>query len=143
MGAADNKRAIYRGFLRLHTTMEKTASEGMRRVGKASFELLIQKHAERDPDMNHLLEENTMAYAVARDGVVFDSDKHSGRGDYDPGMALEMATSMAETASKGFVSVLTSDMINDWYDGDLEMGFLHEIRNEIRESINNYFPTTT
>jgi hypothetical protein len=142
MGAADNKRAIYRGFLRLHTTMEKTASEGMRRVGKAALDLVVQAHREHDPGLMHLHEDNTLGYAVARDGVVYDSGKYSVNSEYDPGFASETASDIAST-TKGFVAVMLSDMGSSWYRDHMEIGFLFEARDEIRDKINDFFPTTT
>jgi hypothetical protein len=111
-------------------------------VGKAALDFVVQAHREHDSGMMHIHEDNTLAYAVARDGDVFDSGKFSGGGEYEPGLAADEAKEIA-SATKGFVAVMFSDMTGGWYNATLEMDFLALAREEIRNSINNYFPTTT
>ncbi len=124
-----NKNAIERGFKSLKTQADSTENVVMRNIARDLLHQLLRFHDEYDA-VNHQVEENTLAYALAHNGTIVESGFHRG-GDKDdlPGDALEQATDVA-TSNHGWVAVILSDMMG-FYDFPKEEDMLHDTASEI------------
>lgn len=132
-----NKNTIARAFLRFRKEEESIIREGMARVAKAGMDYLVQAHEQFQSGLHHPDEDDTMAYAVAHDGVVVESGAYNGGGGDIPGDAKNKAIELL-SGSKGWTAIIISDM-EGWYRVDWEMGFLQSSADEIMEKFTRYF----
>ena len=117
--STQNRNTITKSFQRLRKSEDAISREGMVRVVKAGME-------------------NTLAYAIAHDGVVVESGRHNGIGSDDmPGEAQSKAASLL-SGTTGWTAVILSEM-EGWYRVDWEMNFLHSSADEIRNKFHTYF----
>lgn len=134
---AQNKRTIEQAFSRFRKEEEDIVREGMERVAKAGIAFLVEAHKQFREGLSHPHEDDTMAYAVAHDGIIVVSNSYFGGGDEIPGDARSKAEGLL-SGTKGWTAIILSDM-EGWYRIDWEMGFLHSSAEDIRDNFTKYF----
>ena len=131
-----NNATIQKAFARLANSEETIVRNGIVALAEAGLAYLIESH-DSFGDMHHTHETNTLAYAVAHDGVVFKGEYLNG-GEADmPGNALQTATQML-SGTKGWCAIILSDM-EGWYRVDWEMHFLHYSIAQIKQNFHSFF----
>ena len=131
-----NNSTIDKAFARLRKSEEAIIREGMIRLAEAGLQYLIKSH-DSFGDMQHTHETNTLAYAVAHDGVVERGEYLNGGGSDVSGDALQAATKML-SGTKGWCAIILSDM-EGWYRVDWEMHFLHYSEAQIKQNFHSFF----
>ena len=119
-----NQNAIKRGFSHLATYANNTVRVVATNMAHDGLASLIEVHrlmiGGHDGHHFHLIEENTLGYAVAHDGVVVETGYHHGSGNEPlPGEAVEMAKIITE-GTIGWRVVIISDLLWAHYDGHEE-----------------------
>lgn len=132
-----NKSTIAGAFARLQKAEEDAIAKGMCRLAKAGLEYLVEAHDSFGYVLRHTEETNTLAYAVAKDGVIVVSDYLDGGSGDLPGNAREKAATIL-SGTKGWAAVIVSDM-EGWYRVDWEMHFLHISVAQIKENFHSFF----
>lgn len=131
-----NNATIQKAFARLAKSEETIVRNGIVALAEAGLAYLIESH-DSFGDMRHTNETDTLAYAVAHDGVVFKGEYLNG-GDADmPGDALQTATKIL-SGTKGWCAIILSDM-KGWYRVDWEMHFLHYSIAQIKQNFHSFF----
>ena len=134
---AQNNATIKRAFTRLQSTEQKTCSAGIKLLAKAGLDYLVDAHNAQKADLHHVGETDTLAYAVAHDGVIVATGFHNG-GDADlPGSAVQKASDLL-AGTEGWVAVILSDM-EGWYRVDWEMNFLYRSVEDIKRNFHSFF----
>lgn len=134
---SQNRQVIKNAFKRLRQSEYDTVKAGAIAVAEAGLQYVIDAHEGSPYMMHHLEEKDTMAYAVAYDGVIVAAKSHEG-GDSDlPGSAMGTAKSIV-SQSHGWVIIVLSDMAG-WYRADWEVNFLNYSADEIRANFHKFF----
>lgn len=123
----NNITKINRGFTVLADAMSRIISEGMERVGERSLDFLLRGHEVKHDGVawRHPSESDTLGYAVIHDGEIVRAVSHEG-GDIQPwGDIMQVLHQVASEYPKGWVTIVASDMANDWYRVDWEIDFLN------------------
>lgn len=131
-----NRNAIKRGFERLKKTADFTCRNVVVNMGRDGLIQLVDAHRllidGHDGHHLHLIEENTLGYAVAHDGMIIESGYHNGSGiEPLPGEAMEMARTFLQ-GLHGWRAVILSDMKWGHYDGH-EEDMLNYAREVLRD----------
>jgi len=137
MSEQSNKKVIAAAFARLRKVEQEVMLDGMQRLAEAGIEYLISAHNDHAALMHHTQEDDTLAWALARDGKILRSEAHHGGGDDIPGDATDKARAIAES-TKGWAVIILSDM-EGWYREDLEMDFLVSAANGIKNNFHSFF----
>ena len=133
-----NSKVIAKAFSRLASNEERIIGEGLRRLALTGLAFLVEAH-DLHPIAHHHPEENdTMAYAVARDGKVFEAGAFSG-GESVPNSNAESKARGLVAGMPGWAAVILSDMGRDWYRVDWEMQFLQYSADQIRDNFHKIF----
>lgn len=132
-----NKSVIDRAFKHLADSQEQSVREGMVKIAEAGMAFLVEAHENHADNMMHTEEEDTMAYAIAHDGMVIKSGYYRGGGDDFPGDAMNKAKALLSRTS-GWVAIVLSEM-EGWYRVDWEMNFLHYSAEHIRSNFSKFF----
>lgn len=133
-----NESVIKRAFARLSASEQDVALRGMVSLAQAGMAFLVEAHDNRRAGLSHTEEEDTMAYAVARDGQIVESGFYKGGdGTEIPGDAMSTAERLV-SGSTGWVAIILSDM-EGWYRVDWEMDFLHYSADHIKSNFNKFF----
>lgn len=136
--STQNRNTITKSFQRLRKSEDAISREGMVRVVKAGMDSLLEAHYNHPIAHEHPEEENTLAYAIAHDGVIVESGRHNGIGSDDmPGEAQSKAASLL-SGTTGWTAVILSEM-EGWYRVDWEWNFLRSSADEIRNKFHTYF----
>ena len=132
-----NKSVIYRAFARLRKSEEAVIREGMYGLLDAALEWLHEAHEEW---MHHENENDTLGWALIHDGNIVEAVSQS-KGEWTPnGDALGRLQAIAsEVPSGAWTGVVLSDMANNWYRVDWEMGFLTYSKDEVKSHFHQFF----
>ena len=137
MGQNQNKATIERAFARLQERKDAIIREGMIRLAKAGLEYLVEVHNMHEMFMQHVTENDTMAYAVSHNGQIIASGYHNGGEDGFPGSADTIATSLL-TGTSGWVAIILSEM-EGYYRVDYEQDFLFDVSFKTAAEFQTYF----
>lgn len=133
-----NRATIKRGFRWLEKSEGEIVKKGMVALAEAGLSYLVDAHRQHAANMMHTTEDDTLAYAVAHDGVIVSAGSHNGSGGEDmPGDAINKARALL-TGTSGWVAIILSEM-EGWYRLDYENGFLQYSADEIRANFNQFF----
>lgn len=132
-----NKSVIYKAFARLNKSEEAVIKNGMYGLLNAALEWLHEAH---DEWMHHENESDTLGWALIHDGQVLEAVSQS-KGEWTArGDALGRLQRIAsEVPSGAWVGVVLSDMANNWYRVDWEMGFLSYSADEVKSHFHDFF----
>lgn len=135
---AQNKAAIQRGLDRLRNREDEIVRNGMYGLLNAALEYLHQAH---EGWMHHENEDDTLGWALVRDGQILEIASQS-KGELTPrGDAIGRLEAIA-SGTKGWTGIVLSDMDNSWYRVDWEMNFLHVTADEVRDNFSKFFKPT-
>jgi len=137
MGKEKNESTIKRAFARLQERKDTIIREGMINLAKAGLEYLVAVHNMHEMFMAHTTETDTLAYAVAHDGLIVASGCHNGGDDDLPGSATDAAISILSGTS-GWVAVILSEM-EGYYRVDYEQDFLFDVSFHTVAEFQTYF----
>lgn len=134
---AENDRKIENSLAGLRKRKDELVKAGMYRLLEAGLSYLQEAH---DPDMKHENEANTLGWILIHNGEIVEAVAQD-RGPYTPsGDVLGRLSEMAATAPKtGWLGIVMSDMANDWYRVDWEMGFLKVSADRVKAEFGMYF----
>ena len=138
MSKAQNDSVIKRAFEKFKSREYRIIEEGMIRLARMGLEYLIEEHNNFDMFEHHVLEENTLGWAVAYDGKLITSGCHHGSDTDLPGDARAVAEAVATAHSEGWVAIILSDM-KGYYNESREMDFLIDTEFNIASEFSNYF----
>lgn len=132
-----NEKRIGNGFDLLVRSKDAVIGEGMARMLHAGLEKLLDAHS---PWMHHKNESDTAGWALVHDGTIIRMTTQS-EGEYTPSgdayrRLMEVAGGLPR---KGWCGIVMSDMANDWYRLDWEMGFLSFSAEHIKYHFHEYF----
>ena len=128
-----NANAIKRGFKNFGSYAAHMEDVVMRNMARDGLFALLREHNLHDEFLNHPQEKDTLAYALAHDGMIIESGYHNGKEDDLPGDALNQARQVA-SAHKGWCAVILSDMQYGWYSVVLEEDLLNAARGDIEDN---------
>ena len=135
--SAKNQKTIATAFARFQRTEEEIVRNGMIRLAQAGLAFLVEAHEQFQPGLYHPEEDDTLAYAVAEDGVIVESGSYNGEGGDIPGDARNKAVKLL-SGTRGWVAVILSEM-EGWYRVDWEMDFLQLSADEVRANFHKFF----
>jgi hypothetical protein len=133
-----NKSAFKRGFESLRKYADGMSEVVMRNMARDGLNALLYEHDTHESNMHHATEKNTLAYALAHNGVLVESGYHNGGEDDLPGDALENAIKLACEQS-GWCAVILSDLNGGWYNVALEEDLLNAARGDIQDNWGGFF----
>lgn len=115
-----NNNVINAAFRRFKEQYHQTMVEGLTEIAKKALAYLVELHESDPTHHEHIIETNTIGYAVGCDGsVVISSFGHPGDGDGRTGHASELAESVILGKKSGWSVVVLSEM-EGWYNEDFE-----------------------
>lgn len=129
---------IAKAFSRLASSEERIIGDGLKRLALTGLAFLVEAHDNHPAAHNHPEENDTMAYAVAREGAVIEAGAFSG-GNSVPNSNAESKARALVAGTHGWVAVILSDMGRDWYRVDWEMQFLQYSADQIRANFHKIF----
>ena len=135
---AKNRAVIRSAFSRLRSESDATILAGMTRMTEAGLEYLLEAH---DSGMHHPNENDTLAAILAHDGQVVAKFPHEGSDDF-PGSASAEAARLLRGTS-GWIVIILSDMVMQWYRVDYEIAFLTYSADEIKANFHSFFKPIT
>ena len=142
--ASQNKAVIDRAFNKLRKSEDEAITNGMYGLLNAGLEYLHEAHDMHRPGMYHEMEDNTLGWALIHNGKVLEVVSQS-KGEWTPhGDAIGRLQALAaETPKDAWVGIILSDMANNWYRVDYEMGFLAYSADEVMEHFHEFFKPIT
>ena len=141
MSFAENKLTISRAFTRFKRRKEEICEKGMYDLLNAALKYLDEAHDLLGGGIvyRHQTEDNTLGWALIRDGQIVEAVAHNG-GKLTPyGDVLGRLQSIVSSFPEGYCGVVMSDMANSWYRWDWEQNFLSYSADNIKEEFFNFF----
>ena len=131
-----NNNVISKAFSRLKANEEEIVKKGMYGLLEAGLEYLNDAH---EVWMHHENEADTLGWALIHDGEILEIVSQV-KGEPTPyGNAIGRLQEIASGVTDGWVGIILSDMTNDWYRVDWEMGFLFQSADEVRNHFSEFF----
>lgn len=115
-----NRNTIKKAFDNFRKYVDGVCEVVVRNITRDGIQQLVDAHRMvfglHDGHPMHLIEENTLGYAIAHDGVIVESGYHKGSGAEPlPGEAVEMARYALE-GTIGWCGIVISDLVWSHYD---------------------------
>lgn len=136
---SQNRATITKAFARFQKDVNDVIKAGMVNIAQAGLLFLVDAHEmfHIGDEHHHLNEDNTLAWAVAHDGMIVESgDLHGGGSDMPGNASVEAANLLHGTS--GWVAVIYSDM-KGWYRADWEEEYLNYSRDMVAADFDSIF----
>lgn len=133
-----NSNKIKKGFERLSERANSISEVIMRNAARDGLNKLIEAHEMALQLVGgnrefHLVENNTLAYALAHNGAIVESGYHNGGGER--GGALGMAKEAVSNSAEGWKAAIVSDIQMGHYYLDDEEDLIHIAAESVRDEL--------
>lgn len=136
MSRTNNDKVAERAFKALQKRKDEYIRDKFVVLMRTALEDLLEAHDQFGPLSHSTMEKHTLGFAIYHNGVEVALETQN-RGAIEG--AIEFRLEHLGAASKGWVGIVMSDMSFDWYNVDLEIGFLNYSANEVRKNFHKIF----
>lgn len=133
-----NNSVIERAFSRMLQHEDEIIRNGMYGILDAGLDYLHEAHGLLHPGERHEHENDTLGWALVKDGQIVEAVSQS-KGEWTPyGDALRRLGDIAR-GKKGWIGIVLSDMANNWYRVDWENDYLSYSADMVKDHFNDFF----